>query len=320
MGYDLPVPHGHAVGYASCFRAGCLEWRELVKLFRKRKSKFYWYDFTVRGRRYRGSTQETKAERASKVAGLRLAQVMEWTDPLPKKPSTLAEFSERFLNWITDARLESQTKRYYRNGWRMLKATVVVNMRLDEVTNNYIERLKFRGSSANTNCALRTLTRMLRKAEEWSLIGRAPKVKLMKEHGRSLRLDDEAERKLLAAANGCKWRKRTRNLFREIFILMRDAGMRNQRELYRMRIENLDWENRLIFVPDSKTAEGRRLVPMSRRVFEILSERCGTKQEGWVFPSTRSASGHIRSIDRLSSPGTSEGGPAEGTRLVLHAP
>lgn len=64
-----------------------------------------------------------------------------------------------------------------------------------------------------------------------------------------------------------------------------------------MRIENLDWENHLIFVPDSKTPEGRRLIPMSRRVFEILSERCGTRQEGWVFPSTRSASGHIRSIE-----------------------
>jgi hypothetical protein len=33
---------------------------ELVKLFRKPKSKFYWYDFTVCGRRYRASTQETK--------------------------------------------------------------------------------------------------------------------------------------------------------------------------------------------------------------------------------------------------------------------
>lgn len=51
---------------------------------------------------------------------------------------------------------------------------------------------------------------------------------------------------------------------------MRDTGMRNQRELCRMRIENFDWENRLIFVPDSKTPEGRRLVPMSWRVFEIL--------------------------------------------------
>jgi hypothetical protein len=40
-----------------------------VKLFRKAKSKFYWYDFTVRGCRYRGSTQETRTDRASKVAG-----------------------------------------------------------------------------------------------------------------------------------------------------------------------------------------------------------------------------------------------------------
>ena len=80
---------------------------------------------------------------------------------------------------------------------------------------------------------------------------------------------------------------------------MRDTGMRNQRELYRMRIENLDWENRLIFVPDSKTAEGRRLVPMSRRVIELLRARCGTKSEGWLFPSSRAASGHLRSIDRL---------------------
>ena len=83
---------------------------------------------------------------------------------------------------------------------------------------------------------------MLHKAEEWNLLSCAPKIKVMKEHGRSLGLDDDAERKLLAAAAACKWRKRTSDLFRDIVILMRDTGMRNQRELYRMRIENLDWE------------------------------------------------------------------------------
>ena len=31
-----------------------------MKLFKKPNSKFYWYDFTSRGCRYRGSTQETK--------------------------------------------------------------------------------------------------------------------------------------------------------------------------------------------------------------------------------------------------------------------
>jgi integrase len=52
-------------------------------------------------------------------------------------------------------------------------------------------------------------------------------------------------------------------------------------------------------VPDGKTAEGRRLVPMSSRVFEILRNRCTARQEGWVFPSKRSASGHLRSICNL---------------------
>ena len=94
---------------------------------------------------------------------------------------------------------------------------------------------------------------MLHKAEEWQLIRHAPKLKLMKEFGRSLRLDDEAEKKLLAGAAACNWRKRSLQLF-----LMRDTGMRNERELYRMCIENLDWASRVIFVPDSKTEEGRR--------------------------------------------------------------
>jgi hypothetical protein len=72
----------------------------------------------------------------------------------------------------------------------------------------------------------------------------------------------------LAGAAACNWRKRSLQLFRDIIILMRDTGMQNERELYRMRIENLDWETRVIFVPDSKTEEGRRRVPMSNRVFD----------------------------------------------------
>lgn len=270
-----------------------------MKLFRKPKSKFYWYDFTVRGRRYRGSTEETRVVRASRVAGLRLAQVVEGTDPLPNKPTSLDELSKRFLAWLDDARLECKTKAYYRNGCRMLKATAVVNMRLNEVTSDCVDELRFGGSPANANCALRTVRRMLHKAEEWKLIARAPKIKLMKEYGRSLRLDDDTERRLLAAAAVCEWRQRTHDLFRDVVILMRDTGMRNQRELYRMRIENLDWDNRVILVPDSKTPEGRRLVPISRRAFDILHERCRTRREGWVFPSVRSVSGHISTIDRL---------------------
>ncbi len=245
----------------------------------------------MRGHRYRGSTQEIKAVAASKIAGLKLAQAIEDSDQLPTKPTSLGEFSKRFFTWVEGARLENKTKRYYRNGWCLLTLTPAHGIRLDQITSDCADRLNVAHSPANVNCALRTLRRMLHKAEEWKLIARAPKIKLLKEHGRSLRLDDAAESKLLAATANCSWRQRTSALFRDVVIFMRDTGMRNQRELYRMRIENLDWENRLIFVPDSKTPEGRRLVPISRRAFEILRDRCGTRREGWVFPSARSGSG-----------------------------
>jgi integrase len=120
----------------------------------------------------------------------------------------------------------------------------------------------------------------------------------------------------IEGATACAWRPATFELCRDIVILMRDTGMRNQRELYRMRIENLDWESRVIFVPDSKTPEGRRLVPMSRRLFELLRTRCGTRTEGWVFPSKRAASGHRCSIDRLFREARQRAGLAK--ELVLY--
>ena len=287
-----------------------------MKLFKKAKSKFYWYDFTVRSCRYRGSTQETKSVRALQVASLKLASVIENTDPLPSKPPVLGEVAEKFLDWVNNSRLEEKTRKFYRNGWRLLKVTSVAQMRVDQITGDCAEQLKFPGSAANANCALRALRRMLHKAEEWKMIGHAPKIKMMKEHGRHLRLDDDAEEKLIAGASACRWRQRTHHLFRDIVILMRDTGMRNERELFRMRIENLDWQNRVIFVPDSKTQEGRRLVPMSARVFEILRHRCHARHEGWVFPSKRSASGHLRSICYLFRKARNEAGlPKE---LVLY--
>jgi integrase len=289
---------------------------ELVKIFKKAKSRFYWFDFTVRGQRYRGSTGETKAVRATKAASMKLAQALERGNLFPTKPTVLAEFSSRFLSWLDEARLEEKTKKFYRNGCRLLKLTTIFSARLTEIRTEDAERLKFPGSAANANCALRTLTRMLHKAEDWKLIARAPRIKLMKDHGRSLGLDGDAQQKLFAASTRCKWRTRTKELFRDIIILMRDTGMRNERELFRMRVENLNWENRVIFVPDSKTSEGRRLVPMSQRVFEILRRRCGTRNDDWVFPSKRSASGHLRSICNLFRQARNEAGlPKE---LVLY--
>jgi hypothetical protein len=49
------------------------------------------------------------------------------------------------------------------------------------------------------------------------------------------------------------WEPRQKLLFCDIIMRMRDTGMRNERELYRVRIENINWNDKIIFVPDSKT-------------------------------------------------------------------
>jgi integrase len=192
--------------------------------------------------------------------------------------------------------LEQKTKTYYKDGWKLLSATPLTGMRLDLITNDQVETLSFPGSAANTNCALRNLRRMLHRAEDWKLIRRAPKLKLEKEYGRLLTLDEETERKLIASAAASNCKKDIFERFRDVVILMRDTGMRNERELYRVRLENLDWKDRTIFVPDSKTEEGRRTVPMSERVYILLRARCGDRKTGWLFPAKRSKTGHLTTL------------------------
>jgi integrase len=72
---------------------------------------------------------------------------------------------------------------------------------------------------------------------------------------------------------------------KDIIVVMRDTGMRNARELYCMRVENVDFDAGTIFTPDSKTESGRRFIPMSSRVKQILEARCEGRSEGWVWMS-----------------------------------
>jgi hypothetical protein len=48
------------------------------------------------------------------VASLKLASVVERTDPPPTKPAVLEEFADRFLDWVNHGRLEEKTGKFYR--------------------------------------------------------------------------------------------------------------------------------------------------------------------------------------------------------------
>jgi integrase len=243
----------------------------------------------VRGERFRGSTKETNKTAAQAKAAQLFTEIAAGKDYRTcRKAPQLSEFATRFLGFVENAKLADKSKDYLRNGWRLLERTSIRGMRIDRIRAEDVDALSFSGSAYNVNCALKTLRRILNLAQEWELITKVPKIKLAKEIGRSLLLNEEAERKLLPFCSP---------LSRDIIVLLRDTGMRPKKELFAMRIENLDWTNRVIFVPDSKTPTGRRYIPMSDRVVDLLMVRCASRREGWIFPAA-SDCGHITTIDK----------------------
>jgi hypothetical protein len=202
-----------------------------------RRGGIYHYHFWVDGTRYRGSTKKANLAAARRVESLLLAQAEEKGDVVLRKRSPLLrDFKTRFFEWVKcNTTLKQKTKDYYENGWRLLEETDVAAMRLNAITKDDADRLAFPGGPSSHNNALRTLRRMLGKAEEWNIIKASPKIKLMQEHARERVIDADVEAKLLPF---CK------QPLRDVLMIMRDSGMRNQKEVFRMRWEHLDWGNK----------------------------------------------------------------------------
>jgi len=201
----------------------------------------------------------------------------------------LREAAERFLALVDASDLAPKTKKYYHNGWRLLEGQKISSMLVSYVSEDAISLLRFPGGNSNANNALRTLRRIFGKCVSWGYIPRVPKAKLKKETRRERLLDDAAEAMLMPFL---------RQPLKDIVVIMRDTGMRNISEVCRIRIEHIDWHNRVIFNPKGKTPEARRSVPMSDRVLDLLMTRFAGKTAGWVFPSDRSKTGHLTWINQ----------------------
>ena len=130
---------------------------------------------------------------------------------------------------------------------------------------------------------------MLKLAEEWNVLQKAPKVKFLGgEHQRERVISTQEEAIYLNAAAP---------LLQDVSAVLFDTGMRPE-ECHRLRWEHIAWINgrhgsvRIAF---GKTKAARRTLPMTPRVRQILEarwEHAGKPEEGWVWPAP-TQSGHI---------------------------
>ena len=260
-----------------------------MKLYKRSDSSHWQYDFTVRGKRYRGSTHESNKTAANeRMSELRIEAAKGALRPSARAPETLQELSVSFLKFVNGSKLEQKSKDYLVNGWRLLENAGVGGMRADSITAGLVNSLSFPGGPYNENCALKTLRRLLHWSQEEGHVVAMPEIVLEKEYGRELAFTSECERRILPFCSP---------LLRDMIMLLRDTGLRPKREAFRMRVEHIHWQDRVVFIPHSKTETGRRFVPLANRTFDMLWIRCRDRKEGWVFEAD-SSSGHIVTIDK----------------------
>ena len=125
-----------------------------------------------------------------------------------------------------------------------------------------------------------------------------PKVTLADAPGRDRLIDERTEDHLEQAYAEPTKHGRTKRMREQawlVMVILQDCGMRPD-EVFSMQIENLHWDSNRIWTPEGKTKKARRFVAMSDRVKAMLRQQCGERKERWVFPSSRSESGHLTGI------------------------
>ena len=199
------------------------------------------------------------------------------------------------MKWIDETHsIELKTKKCYQNGWRLLKATKLSKMKLDEITNRDGEVVSFPGGPSNANQALRTLRRMVGMAKEDKKLQNIPRIKLRKEWGRSIAMSIPNAEKIASHMDGD---------LKDAFVVIRGGGVRPE-ETFSLRWEYIQWENKIYQNPNGKSERSRRPIPLIcwSEVIDPLAVLLrrhveqGSPSQGWVFPSSRSRCGHLTTI------------------------
>jgi integrase len=251
----------------------------------------YWYKFQFKGVLVRESTKQgndkvsRQMEAAHKTSLAKGEVGIREKKPVP----TLAEFCrKRFAPWIESSSSLKTWRDFYKVGLMAIEGySPLASLNLDTITTERIadfgSHRQAQGMKVTTvNASLRILRRVLRVAEEWGEIEKAPKVRMLPgELHRERVITPEEEARYLASAN---------SLLGEIATVLMDTGLRPE-ECYRLVWDSITWvngRNGTMLVTHGKTKAARRVLPMTPRVRHILETRWeanGRPSEGYVWPA-----------------------------------
>jgi integrase len=244
-----------------------------------RRGKTWWYVFEFEGRKIQESSRFRNKTAAMRAEAKRKTDLMERragfikSKPIPK----FDDFSKQFLEWSKQQH-RPKTHELHELNCKTLKR-FFRGKYLDEITSAMVEDFKSARkqeriqwaknrsvTGATVNRALTTLKLLFHQAERSGYAVRNPVVgvAMFREPLDSMRvISFEEQAAYLAEAS---------QPLHDIAKIILDTGMRPE-EVFRMRVENLDFKQKTIFNPYGKTKAARRTIPMTDDALSLLKLR-----------------------------------------------
>ncbi len=261
-----------------------------------KRGETYWYEFQFNGERIQASAQTTNKDAARTIAAAHRVRLAKGEAGIRERPPvpTLEDFAPRFESAIVTLCAEKPaTVSFYKEKLRrLLDDRQLCGARLDTIDEAVIDGYKQRRtrqasrygrplSPASVNRELATLRRLLRLAQEWKVLDRVPRIRLLRgERNRDFVLSHGAEPKYLEACP---------QPLKDVAILILEAGVRPGEAV------NLQWRDvylqpavrakfGYIAIRSGKSRNAKRNLSLTARAAAMLKARKPATKSDWVFP------------------------------------
>ena len=256
-----------------------------------KRGKYYWLDYTFKGKRIRKSLGVTDRKSAKELAAIYVEQIRKGElGVIDDKPilfeDAVKKYLEYYKNHVSPTTFKTESNR------ANLLISHFKGKLLHEITPWMIEQyinerlLKVKPSTVNREIAF--LKGLYKKFTEWKYISKNPmeSIKMLKEPPGVIRYLDEEELFTLKQAL-----EKAPIYLRALVIVALNTGMRKG-ELMALKWRDVDFKNRIIIATKTKNNE-RRIIPMNDEVYHALLQLGRHIRSEYIFVNPKTGKPYV---------------------------
>jgi len=274
-----------------------------------KRGKTYWYHFVFNGLHVQKSTKQGNPRVARQMeAACRTSLAKGEVGIVERKVAPkLKDFAQQFMDYVQvrSAAKPLTVQFYAKRLTRLLEFGPLADASLDKIDEaiieTYVKQRSKQVSPGSLNRELATLRRLLRIAQEWRIIDRVPRIRLLPgERIREFVLSHQQEQQYLEIAP---------QPLRDVALLILDTGLRpGEAAALEWRDVHLEPVNGAKFgylhVRGEETGAGKskfakRNLCLTARAESMLEARPATTASAWVFPSNTGKPYLVTSLDHM---------------------